>query len=81
VLNKAAHTNHEELMRVYGTLMWKLGEVFGKAEVIKLASLPCSLYARANRACTFTLGCSGVYWLFLEWLSYTVQGVKSFASE
>ena len=36
VLNKADMVDHQELMRVYGALMWSLGKVFNTPEVARL---------------------------------------------
>jgi len=37
VLNKADMVDHQQLMRVYGALMWSLGKVFNTPEVCNIS--------------------------------------------
>jgi hypothetical protein len=38
ILNKADQVDQQQLMRVYGALMWSLGKVFKSPEVCKVGS-------------------------------------------
>jgi hypothetical protein len=55
ILNKADQVDQQQLMRVYGALMWSLGKVFKSPEVCKVgararrpAPRPNPLLARAS---------------------------------
>jgi hypothetical protein len=39
ILNKSDQVDQQQLMRVYGALMWSLGKVFKSPEVCKV--MPC----------------------------------------
>lgn len=41
ILNKSDQVDQQQLMRVYGALMWSLGKVFKSPEVCKVRSLHC----------------------------------------
>lgn len=40
ILNKSDQVDQQQLMRVYGALMWSLGKVFKSPEVCKVRRAP-----------------------------------------
>jgi hypothetical protein len=50
ILNKSDQVDQQQLMRVYGALMWSLGKVFKSPEVCKV-----------SRTCYITITCSGIF--------------------
>jgi hypothetical protein len=76
ILNKSDQVDQQQLMRVYGALMWSLGKVFKSPEVCKVRShccwcwLACSLAVLHVWAWPWT---SLLQWSF--WLQHSNQQV------
>lgn len=52
ILNKSDQVDQQQLMRVYGALMWSLGKVFKSPEVCKVMLLPNQIPALHLRLST-----------------------------